>query len=330
MSESNPTDQAQFVVGDLEGGERLDAFLARHLPQFSRTQLRGAIVAQGIQVDGRRRKPAYHLRPGELVQVQLPELSREGPEPEEIPLDVLFEDDQLVVINKPAAMVVHPAKGHWSGTLTSALAFHFQQLSTVGGPRRPGIVHRLDRDTSGVIVVAKTDQAHLALARQFEQRTVNKEYFAICRGSLDRDRDWIEQPIGVHPYQREKMAIRAGHPTSRAASTFFEVSERFNGFVAVRVFPKTGRTHQIRVHLAHLGCPVLCDPLYSGHRRITLGMIRGQPDDDTLLLERLALHAVRLELKHPSTGEPLEFKSSLPDEIEGVLRELRTHRTNSR
>ncbi len=143
--------------------------------------------------------------------------------------------------------------------------------------RDPGIVHRLDRDTSGVIVIARDDQAHLHLSRQFEQRTVEKEYFAICRGQLDRDRDWIEQPIGPHPYRREKMAIRAEHAASRLASTFFEIDERFVGFLSARVFPKTGRTHQIRVHLAHVGCPVLCDPLYSGQRQLTQGdLLRGR------------------------------------------------------
>src|SRR5690606_4054158 len=144
----------------------------------------------------------------------------EGPRPENIPLEVLFEDDQLAVINKPPGMVVHPGKGHWSGTLTAALQFHFDQLSTAGGPARPGIVHRLDRDTSGVLVVAKTDRAHLRLAEQFEQRVVEKEYFAVCAGAADRDRDTIDLPVGAHPYQRDKMAIRRDHVTSREAQSF--------------------------------------------------------------------------------------------------------------
>ena len=152
-----------------------------------------------------------------------------GPHPEEIPLDILYEDEHIIAVNKPPGMVVHPARGHWSGTLASALSFHFRQLSSVGGPTRPGIVHRLDRDTSGVMVVAKTDPMHFALAAQFEARTTEKEYFAITAGVPDRDRDFVEQPIGIHPQQREKMAIRAGHTTSREATTFYEVLERFAG-----------------------------------------------------------------------------------------------------
>jgi len=223
-------------------------------------------------------------------------------------------------------MVVHPAKGHWSGTLTSALAHHFAQLSSTGGPTRPGIVHRLDRDTSGVIVVAKTDRAHLALAAQFEARTVEKEYFALVHPAPDRDRDVIDQPIGVHPYQREKMAIRADHPTSRPARTYYEVTERFEGLAVLTVFPKTGRTHQIRVHLAYAGCPVLCDKLYSGRSRITRGELRRVPTDDFLLLDRMALHARRIALVHPETGAPLEISAPLPSDLEGVLSELRASR----
>jgi 23S rRNA pseudouridine1911/1915/1917 synthase len=266
------------------------------------------------------------LQPGEEVDVSLPQPAPAGPQAEAIPLDVLYEDDDLVVVNKPAGMVVHPAKGHWAGTLTGALAFHFQQLSSLGGPHRPGIVHRLDRDTSGVIVVAKTDQAHMELARQFEQRCIEKEYFAISRGAVDRDRDWIEQPVGVHPYHRERMAIRAKHGTSRAASTFYEVDERFDGFVTFRVWPKTGRTHQIRVHLDHIGCPVLCDPLYGGHKRITRGEIRRTPHDDSLVLDRLALHARRLHLRHPASGELVEFTAPLAPDLAAALEELRQFR----
>jgi 23S rRNA pseudouridine1911/1915/1917 synthase len=316
----------ELIVGEAEQGVRLDAFLAAKLPIYSRVHLRKAINAGGVQVDGRRTKAAYRLRPGERLTIELPELPREGPEPEDVPLDILYEDDSLAAINKPPGMVVHPAKGHWSGTLTAALAYHFAQLSSAGGPTRPGIVHRLDRDTSGVIVVAKTDRAHLALAAQFEARTVEKEYFALVHPAPDRDRDVIEQPIGVHPYQREKMAIRADHPTSRPARTFFEVVERFTGIAELKVLPKTGRTHQIRVHLAHIGCPVLCDKLYSGRSRITRGELRRRLADETILLDRLALHARRLALAHPENGAPLEFAAPLPPDIEAVLDELRTQR----
>ncbi len=326
----------ELIVDEPFDGVRLDTFLAQKFPDYSRVHLRKVVVAEAVEVNGRRSKAAHKLRAGERVSIVLPELPRKTPQPEDIPLDILYEDDWLAAINKPPGMVVHPAKGHWSGTLTSALQFHFEKLSGAGGPSRPGIVHRLDRDTSGVLVVAKTDQAHLGLAAQFEARTTEKEYFALTVGVPDHDRDIVDQPIGIHPYQREKMAIRRDHSTSRTAQTFYEVTERFAGFAAVRLLPKTGRTHQIRVHLAHLGCPVLCDKLYGGRDRITRGELRrnvnarrgnvgnAEPGAmDEIILNRQALHALRLKLLHPSTREPLEFNAPLPADIAIVLEELR-------
>lgn len=310
----------EFTVDESYVGMRLDAFLANQLTQFSRVAISRAISSGGVKVDGQNRKPSFKLRGGESIAAKIEKSKSDGPKPEQIPLDIVFEDDVMAVINKPSGMVVHPAKGHWSGTLTSGLAFHFQQLSSVGGAQRPGIVHRLDRDTSGVIAVAKTDQAHTALAKQFEAREVEKEYFAICRGTLDRDRDWIRAPIGAHPYQREKMAIRAGHETTREAETFFEVEKRWQGYVSVRVFPKTGRTHQIRVHLASIRCPVLCDPLYAGHRRLTAADLseKRSASAETVLLDRLALHARRLKLKHPVSGEWMEWEAPIPAPLSAV------------
>ena len=315
----------ELIVGDEQAGMRLDAFLAARFPLYSRVHLRRVINAAGVLVDGKRTKAAYRLSAGQRVIITLPELPREGPEPEDVPLDILYEDEHLVAINKPANMVVHPAKGHWSGTLTAALAFHFEQLSSVGGPTRPGIVHRLDRETSGVIVVAKSDRAHLALAAQFEKRTTEKEYLAIVIGKPDRDRDVIDQPIGVHPYQREKMAIRAGHATSRHAKTFYEVVERFRGFAAIKLMPKTGRTHQLRVHMTHAGCPVLCDRLYGGRSQLTLGELASNDAAD-IVLSRQALHACRLAIAHPISGDPIEFTAPLPDDMQLVLDALRQHR----
>lgn len=312
----------EFTVAAADAGVRLDAFLVTRLSDLSRTQLRKSITAGDVLVDGRPAKPAYRLRDGQHVTVAIEPPSPDGPEPEDIPLDILFEDDHLAAINKPAHMVVHPAKGHWSGTLASALAHHFSQLSGVGGLTRPGIVHRLDRDTSGVLVIAKSDRAHLRLAAQFEAREVEKEYHAIVRGVPDRDHDRIEQPIGVHPYQREKMAIRANHATTRQAITEYEVVERFRGFALLHVFPKTGRTHQIRVHLAHLGYPILCDRLYAGHAQITLGDLQ-KTDDPTVLLERQALHAARIRLVHPASGEPLQISAPLPADMQATLKALR-------
>jgi 23S rRNA pseudouridine1911/1915/1917 synthase len=319
-----------LTVGETEAGERLDSFLAHRFPSYSRVLLRKVINAAGVRVDDKRVKAAHRLRAGQRVCIELPELEREGPRPENIPLEILYEDECLAVINKPPGMVVHPGKGHWSGTLTAALQFHFDQLSGAGGPARPGIVHRLDRDTSGVIVIAKTDQAHFALAEQFEQRTVEKEYFAVCAGVPSRDRDYVDLPVGAHPYQREKMAIRRDHSTSRHAQTFYEVSERFDGFSSLRVLPKTGRTHQIRLHLASIGCPVLCDRLYGGRAVITRGELARDPSDTEVILERQALHARRLAIHHPKSGEPMEFTAPLPADIEAVLALLRQFRAVSR
>jgi 23S rRNA pseudouridine1911/1915/1917 synthase len=290
--------------------------------------LRKVVNANAVQVNGRRAKAAHKLRPGERVSIRLPELPKKAPQPEDIPLEILYEDEWLAAINKPAGMVVHPAKGHWKGTLTSALQFHFDKLSGAGGPTRPGIVHRLDRDTSGVLVVAKTDQAHFALADQFEARSTEKEYFAITAGVPDRDRDIIDLPIGIHPYQREKMAIRRDHPTSRPAQTFYEVSERFDGYAALRVVPKTGRTHQIRVHLAHMGCPVLCDKLYGGRATLARGEITRNEADREIILSRQALHAARLALVHPVTKSPLEFAAPLPVDMAQVVALLRQNLTH--
>jgi len=321
------SEPVELVVEPSEAGWRLDAFLAHHFLQYSRVHLRRVITAGGVKINGKGAKPAYRLIAGQRVAIVLPEIPREAPHPENIPLEVLYQDDWVVVVNKPPGMVVHPARGHWSGTLAGALQYHFGgALSTSGGPSRPGVVHRLDRDTSGVILVARNDVAHASLAAQFRSRSIEKEYFALLSSSPDRDRDWIDCPIGYHPHQREKMAIRHGELTSRPAQTFYEVLERFDGFAAVKVLPKTGRTHQIRVHLNHIGCPVLCDRQYGGRSRITRGDICRDPSDTLVLLERQALHARRLRFIHPSSGEPLEVEAPLPADIAAVLAELREHR----
>jgi 23S rRNA pseudouridine1911/1915/1917 synthase len=250
---------------------------------------------------------------------------------------ILHEDDCVVVVDKPAGMIVHPAKGHWEGTLASALAHHFGALSGRGGPTRPGIVHRLDRDTSGVIVAAKNDQAHDALAAQFKSRQVEKEYLAIVAGVPDRDRDVIAEPIGDHPTHREKKAIRREDASGREAVTEYEVVERFLGYALVRARPRTGRTHQIRLHLAHIGCPVLCDRLYGGRAKITeLELLpRDKVGQDNplsrqaaneALLERQALHAHRLAFSHPTSGTQLRFEAPMPADMERTLAALRRWR----
>lgn len=318
----------QLTVAPEESGMRLDSYLVKHFSKHSRVKLQRAISAGGVKLDGGSAKSSTKLKTGQEVLFVPPEVEKEGPIPEDIPLDILYEDDDMVAINKPPAMVVHPAKGNWQGTLTSALAFHFKNLSSVGGPTRPGIVHRLDRDTSGVILVAKTDEAHQRLAKQFELRTVLKEYFAIVTPAPDRDRDVIDKPIGAHPYQREKKAIRENHSTSKNAWSLYEVVERFEGFASIKVKPKTGRTHQIRVHMAHVGCPVICDRLYSGRAALSLKHFdrRTQPEDDRVILDRQALHAHRIEFAHPISGEAMKLTAPLAKDIEDMLEVLREQR----
>jgi 23S rRNA pseudouridine1911/1915/1917 synthase len=335
MSDETPPSWPRvFVVTELEVGQRLDQFLVAQLPGYSRAAIQRAIAAGQVAVGDEQVKPALRLELGWPIEVAGVDVTREGPEPENIPLAILYEDDDLVVVDKPPGMIVHPAKGHWQGTLAAALAFHFQQLSTSGGSHRPGIVHRLDRDTSGVIVVAKHDQAHENLAAQFKARTVAKEYLAIVRGVPDRDADVIDKPIGPHPKIREAKAIRPGHPEAKEALTVFEVVERFERFSLLRARPKTGRTHQIRVHLASVGFPILCDKMYGGSDRVSryellaseaarkLASTGDQQGHDTLLA-RQALHAARLSFDLPSSGERVAFEAPLPADMQQVVDCLR-------
>lgn len=320
------TEPMNWVVPDDAAGDRLDAFLARVCPRYSRVQLRRAITELGVKVDGKFAKPAFRLIPGQRVDLVPPAESPTGSLPEAIPLTIVFEDRHIAVVDKPAGMVVHPARGHWSGTLTAALAYHFENLSTIGGATRPGIVHRLDRDTSGLILVAKSDAAHLSLAEQFEKRLVQKEYWALVTPPPVFDRDRIATPIGPHPSQREKMAVRLGHPDARPALTEYEVSERFRGIAEIKALPKTGRTHQIRVHLASVGFPILADRLYSGRASLTLGDLSGDRSQTEVVLARQALHARRLSFRHPIEGHEVTFESPLPEDLQRTLELLRQHR----
>lgn len=325
MNEEDSSKQT-IEVGEEYVGMRVDALIAKAFPQVSRAKIQRSMRKGLVNVDGVKAKPSQRVKLDQRVEFELPPVENDAPIPEDIPLDILYEDEHLVAINKPPAMVVHPAKGHWSGTLTAALAFHFQKLSSVGGAHRPGIVHRLDRDTSGVILIAKTDAAHQALASQFERRTVNKEYLAVVSPAPDRDRELVQRSIGVHPYQREKMAIREQHSTSRNAETFFEVQERMRGFAVVIAKPKTGRTHQIRVHLAHWGCPVLADRLYSGRSKLLRSDVSKERSDEVVLLDRQALHARRIEFDHPDSGKRTTIEAPLAADIETTISTLREFR----
>lgn len=330
--DSSNREVVSLIALEQDSGKRLDAFLAANLSQFSRAKIKKGIDEGGAIVDGHQRKASYKLTVGEAITFQLPPAAETGPAPEEIPLSILYEDDAIAVIDKPAGMVVHPAKGHWSGTLASALVHHFGKLSERGGETRPGIVHRLDRDTSGAIVVAKTDDAHRKLSDQFKDRTIRKEYLALIVGAPDRDRDIIDFPIGDHPHSRERKALRADHTSSRPAQTFYEVEERFRAFSLIRAFPKTGRTHQIRLHLLHIGCAILCDKLYGGRSQITIGELRktlqskrlaNELAEDEILLHRQALHAHQLGFQHPTTGEEMLFTAPLPQDLDRLIMILR-------
>ena len=344
-----PGETVNFIVDDASSGMRLDAWLASLLPRYSRVTLRQAISSGGAVIDDKPglAKPAFRIKPGQKIALTLPDLPRSAPVPEEIPLEILYEDDSLAVINKPAGMVVHPSRGHWAGTLVGALAFHFQNnLSQVRGSARPGIVHRLDRDTSGVIIVAKTDFAHMKLAEQFAQREIHKEYVAICSGSPPRDRDVIDAPIGPHPHQSEKMAIRFECEDAKSAQTFYEVLRRYKGFTYIKAMPKTGRTHQIRIHFMHAGFPILCDRLYGGRAEISevelgnrslrseklgvrseeLTQSGAQKPLATPVLSRQALHARRIQFHHPETGQPMDVSAPLPDDMKAMLELLEKYR----
>jgi 23S rRNA pseudouridine1911/1915/1917 synthase len=323
----------EFEIKSRTEGKRIDAYLASRFTDYSRRVLQKVIDADGVHVNGHPVKASYRVRAGDVVRVRLPELPETTPQPEDIPIEVVYEDEVLTVVNKPPGMVTHPARGNWRGTLVNALQFHYDALSTLAGLNRPGIVHRLDRDTTGLLVVAKDEQTHRKLAEQFELRTVRKEYLALVRGVPQRDSDYIEQAIGLHPTSREKMAIRAPHDGGRDAVTFYKVEERFRRFALVRCLPKTGRTHQIRVHLMHIGHPVVADKLYSGGDRLSLSEVqsadRGGPPlagaPDVTLIERQALHAHRLRFRHPSSGAELTLTASLPADLARTLEALRTH-----
>jgi 23S rRNA pseudouridine1911/1915/1917 synthase len=310
-------------------GMRLDQYLSNMFGEFSRSSVRRVIDAGGVSVNGKPAKASYKVRHGDEILIRPPEPTRPGPAAEDIPLEVLYQDEHLAVINKPANMVVHPAKGNWSGTLVNALRHHFPQLSGLNGDYRAGIVHRLDRDTSGVILVAKEEQTHRDLSLLFEHRKVFKEYVAITAGILDRDSDYIEGRIAHHKLDRVKMAIADEEDEdAKDACTYYEVIERFRGFTWVRCQPRTGRTHQIRVHLASVGCPILADKVYSGRDRLRLSdLVPGvEEEGDETLLSRQALHAHRLRLRHPRKGTLLEAEAPLPAEFTRTLEVLRRHR----
>jgi 23S rRNA pseudouridine1911/1915/1917 synthase len=318
-----------LIVESRAHGWRIDHYLSRLFPNYSRVMFQKAIEQQAVLVNGLPVKMSRRLRVNDHISVRLPQLPDSSLPPEDIPLNILYEDEWLVVINKPAGMIVHPGKGNYGGTLAGALQFHFDELSDVAGRFRPGIVHRLDRDTSGVLVVAKNNQVHHRLSRQFEQREVRKEYRAIAWGNFDLDSDYIETYMRVNSRNREKMCVCPPGGNAREAATFYEVLERFDGFTYVRLEPKTGRTHQLRVHLQHLGHPIVADRLYGGRAQLTRADIDPKEtvsvaNEEEILISREALHAFRLEFRHPESAQSMQFEAPLPADIEATLAALRS------
>jgi 23S rRNA pseudouridine1911/1915/1917 synthase len=311
-------------------GLRLDQYLVAQFSEQSRSVIQKVIDAGAVTVNGHPGKASYKVRYDDRISIRLPAPTHDIPAPEDIPLQILYEDEHLALINKPPDMVVHPAKGHWSGTLVNALRFHFAHLSEAGGDYRPGIVHRLDRDTSGVILVAKEEFCHRELSAQFENRKIFKEYVAITAGVLDRDTDYIEGRIMRHKNDRIKMAVTEDgeDEASKEACSYYEVIERFRGYTFVRISPRTGRTHQIRVHLASVGCPVLADKTYGGRDTFRLSDIvpHLEPAKDEILLPRQALHAHRLRFYHPRRKQVIEAEAPLPEDFQRTLTALRQYR----
>jgi 23S rRNA pseudouridine1911/1915/1917 synthase len=305
-----------LTVGEEEAGGRLDSFLASRILEVSRTRIQRAIEDGDILVNERTTKPGYRLRSGDRIEVDLPEPPPVELAPEPIRLNIIYEDDDLVVVDKPAGMVVHPGAGVESGTLANALVYHFNTLSDVAGRIRPGIVHRIDKETSGLLVVAKNDVTHERLSNQFRDREVFKVYAALVYGRMSQTRGEIEARIGRSPHNRTRMSVLRGG-AGRTAHTIFEVARTYNEFTLLKVQIKTGRTHQIRVHLAHIGHPVAGDSTYGGGRENSIRDAKIRRE--AVALGRQFLHSAHLGFKHPRTGEPLEFVSPLPPDLANFL-----------
>lgn len=304
----------EFLVAEEDAGERLDRFLVHRFSEISRTRIQQLIEEGRVHISDISPRASHRVAAGETVVVEIPPAVPVGVVPEEIPLEVLYEDDDLAIVNKPAGMIVHPGAGDSSGTLAGALLHRFGQLSSVGGPLRPGIVHRLDKGTSGVLVVARNDAIHHALAREFRARRVEKTYIALVHGGVKKDMGRIELPVARDLRHRTRMTTRRRE--GRAARTDCRVKLRLAGFTLVEARLHTGRTHQIRVHLSSLGHPVAGDPLYGAPRQPRAG---GLP---LPLLGRLFLHASHIRLIHPRTGQTIEARAPLPAELSDYFRQV--------
>ena len=291
------------------GGERIDRFLSGNLEDLSRSYIQKLLKEGNIEADGKPVKANYKVSPGEEITVRLPEPENTEILPEDIPLDILYEDDDILVVNKPKGMVVHPSAGHSSHTLVNALMFHCKdRLSGINGVLRPGIVHRIDMDTTGSLLVCKNDHAHQVLAEQLKEHSITRRYHAVVHGNLKEDTGTVSAPIGRHPTDRKKMSTRAVH--ARSAVTHYRVLERFGDYTYIECELETGRTHQIRVHMASIGHPILGDVVYG-------------PARCPFRLQGQTLHAKTLGILHPATGEYMEFDAPLPEYFQKLLDTLR-------
>lgn len=312
------SDETVFLtVAATDAGTRLDAYLAAQIEGWSRARLQNLIEDEDVLVNGRKAKSSQKLRAQDKIEVELSTLPATSFTPEDIPLEIVYEDPELIVVNKPAGLVVHPAAGINSGTLANALAFHFKRLSSQAGSARPGIVHRLDRDTSGLMVVAKSEAAHEKLADQFRAREVFKSYAALVHGAVPQDVGRIEEPIGRDPRNRTRMAVVR---TGRTALSLYRVHRRYEGFTLLDVELKTGRTHQIRVHLSWMKHPVVGDEVYGGGRDKTVRDPKLRAE--IRKLGRQFLHAEHLRFRHPKTESLIEFTAPLPSDLKRLLSSL--------
>ena len=296
----------QIVVTD--AGKRLDKLISEQLPELTRSAVQHLMQDGCVTIAGKPVKKNTRASAGDVITVELPEPREVEIEPENIPLDIVYEDEDIIVVNKPKGMVVHPAPGNWSGTLVNALMYHCgDSLSGINGEIRPGIVHRIDKDTSGLLVVAKNDRAHQSLAEQIKVHSAGRRYYAVVYGTPREQKGTVNAPIARHPIDRKKMAVLAG---GREAITHYEVLEQYAGYSYLTFLLETGRTHQIRVHMAHIGHPIIGDPLYG-------------PAKDKWKLQGQCLHAGELTLTHPATGERMTFQAPLPAYFTTVLQKLR-------
>jgi 23S rRNA pseudouridine1911/1915/1917 synthase len=324
-TDNTPAEQLTHVVPQLEEPERLDKYLGGLEDlELSRSRAQKLIHKGLIRVDSQQVQSKHVLSGGETIDITIPPVQTESIKAEDIPLDIVYEDDSLVVVNKPAGMVTHPAIGNRSGTLANALMFHFENLSTESGGHRPGIVHRLDKHTSGLLVVAKDDTTHQALQNAIKTRELKRTYTGLVCGHMKEEAGKINEPIGRHKHKRTLMAIDGDN--ARDAITHYKLLLRFRSYDLLEVSLETGRTHQIRVHLTHLAHPVFGDPDYGGREKFVHSMFGPErPLAKRLLaiLDRQALHAARLEFAHPHTGEPLKFEADLPKDYAKVIDTLK-------